>query len=276
MSPMRRRDFLALSAAWSVAAALGAEAAPPARLRSKKGLAINAKNCGEHAGAVARLRPTWNYNWGQDRSAALPADCDFVPMIWGASANELKIAEKIRRAAAGGERELLGFNEPDGKDQSNITVERALEVWPALMRSGLRLGSPACVHPDKEWMRGFMKGAERLKLRVDFVCMHSYGGADPDKLVAQVRETAKAYGRPVWLTEFAVADWSAKDPGQNRHSPAQVAEFMRKVFPRLEELSVLERHAWFFARPESGPLGPSSLVGADGKLTALGEVYRRF
>ena len=276
MTPMRRRDFLAWSTAWAVAVSLGAKAAPAVRLRSKKGLAVNAKNCGEHAAAVAQLRPSWNYNWGQDRSAALPADCDYVPMIWGASANEVKIAEKIQRATAGGESELLGFNEPDGKDQSNLSVERALEVWPILMRSGLRLGSPACVHPDKEWMRSFMKGAERLKLRVDFVCMHNYGGLDSDGLVAQVRETAKAYDRPVWLTEFAVADWSAKAPGENRHAPAQVAEFMRKVFPRLEDLAVLERHAWFFARPDSGPLGSSSLVGADGKLTALGEVYRKF
>jgi hypothetical protein len=276
MRSLCRRDFLALSAAWTVASALGAEVAPAVRLRSKKGLAINAKNCGEHPAAVAQLRPSWNYNWGQERSAALPADCDFTPMIWGASANEVKIAEKIRRAATGGETELLGFNEPDGKDQANISVERALEVWPVLMRSGLRLGSPACVHPDKEWMRDFMKGVQRLKLRVDFVCMHNYGGPNPDALVAQVRETAKAYGRPVWLTEFAVADWSAKMPGENRHAPGQVAEFMRKVFPRLEEMSVLERHAWFFARPESGPLGTSSLVGADGKLTALGELYRKF
>ena len=38
---------------------------------------------------------------------------------------------------------LLGFNEPDLAEQANMTVEKALELWPRLEATGMRLGSPA-------------------------------------------------------------------------------------------------------------------------------------
>ncbi len=38
---------------------------------------------------------------------------------------------------------LLGFNEPDMSSQSNMTVSDALRLWPRLMATGMRLGSPA-------------------------------------------------------------------------------------------------------------------------------------
>ena len=38
---------------------------------------------------------------------------------------------------------LLGFNEPDRSDQSNMTVEEAIALWPQLVQKSNRLGSPA-------------------------------------------------------------------------------------------------------------------------------------
>ena len=38
---------------------------------------------------------------------------------------------------------LLGFNEPDQPDQANMTVQQALDLWPHLMATGMRLGSPS-------------------------------------------------------------------------------------------------------------------------------------
>jgi hypothetical protein len=48
---------------------------------------------------------------------------------------------------------------------------------------------------------------------------------------------------------------------------------MRKVFPKLEALECLERHAWFPSAPTSAPLGTSALTQADGSLTELGALY---
>ena len=60
--------------------------------------------------------------------------------------------------------------------RNSASVERALEEWPKFEASGQRLGSPACVHPDNEWMQIFKESAEQRVLRVVFVCMHSYCG----------------------------------------------------------------------------------------------------
>jgi len=272
---MDRKKFLTLSGALALAASVGAQVAPPTpRPLRKKGLCLVAKKDGKWLPIVQRLKPRWMYSWGAERPELLPKEVDFTPMIWGYWGQDAQIAEAAVKAKALGIGTLLGFNEPDQHDQSNLSVERVLDVWPVLMRTGLRLGSPGCVHPDRDWMKAFMKGVEERKLRVDFICMHSYGGPDPDGLVGRVRSVSRMFGnRPVWITEYAVGDWNAKSPDQNRYKPAQVADFMRKVFPKLDELECLERHAWFPSAPSSAPLGTSALTKADGSLTELGQLY---
>lgn len=272
---MRRRDFLALASAYSLALSLGAQVAPVARGSRKKGLGIVAKPGNGWEAKVQALRPSWIYTWGSSRPEGLPAEIDFTPMAWGYWGQDATLAKLGAQAKDNGPRHLLGFNEPDGKDQANLTVEKALAAWPALMKTGLRLGSPVCVHPDNAWMKAFMKGVEERNLRVDFICMHSYAGPDADGLVNRIQTVSRAYGgRPVWLTEFAVGDWNAKTPEQNRFKPEQVLAFMRKVMPKLEALECLERHAWFPARPDSAALGTSALLDATGKPTPLGEFFR--
>jgi hypothetical protein len=73
---------------------------------------------------------------------------------------------------------LLGFNEPEREKQGNMSVERALELWPQLEkateRKNLLLGSPA-TSSDKggvEWFEAFMKEAEKRKLRIDLIATH--------------------------------------------------------------------------------------------------------
>jgi len=94
--------------------------------------------------------------------------------------------------------------------------------------------------------------------------------------VNRIQKVSKLFNRPVWLTEFAVADWSAKSREQNRYKPEQILEFMKKIFPRLENLDCLERHAWFTAHADSAALGSSALLDLNGKLTPLGEYYAQF
>lgn len=236
---------------------------------------MTAKKAGPGLAYLQSLKPAWLYNWGLNRPDGLPSDISYTPMVWGHPRRETDFEKLGEKAKAAGQRELLGFNEPDGKDQANIPVEKALAAWPDLMKTGLRLGSPACVNPEGEWMRAFMKGVEERKLRVDFICMHSYAGPDADGLVNRIQAVSKAYGhRPVWLTEFAVGDWDAKAREQNRHKPEQVLAFMRKVLPKLEALECLERYAWFPASEANAALGCSALLDSAGKLTPLGEHYR--
>jgi len=271
-----RRQFLATTGA--AAAACWAEPclAAAGATTGKRGCCFTYKDPAGWREKLDRLRPDWVYTWGSETPDNLPAGVEFTPMIWGKAPPE-RLAEKTdelrKRAEAGEFAHLLGFNEPDRDTQSDIPVERALELWPHLMEAGVPLVSPACVHPDREWMTEFMDEADRRDLRVDAVAMHTYAGPSVEHLVKRLRDVHARYGRPIWITEFAVGDWKAEDVSQNRHRPERIARFLREALPALDELRFVERYAWFSAAPSSPALGTSALLDERGELTPLGEVY---
>ena len=169
---------------------------------------------------------------------------------------------------------LLGFNEPDQPDQSNMTVSEALADWPKLMEFDVRLGSPGCVHPDREWMNLFMRGVAEQGLRVDFVAVHSYGGLNVRALMKRLETVYQLYGRPLWITDLAVGDWKAKTRAENQYRPEQIVKFIEQLLPRLDACDFVERYAWFPADQDDPASGPCALFNADGSLTTLGEVYQ--
>lgn len=276
-----RRRFLSLSAtaaALSLSASLRAQTLPakantPAIPKKKRGLGRSAKAPG-WAKNLTDLRCNWFYSWNSVAPEGIPPGLEFIPMIYRYGGNPKMVADAATAAKKAGVTELLGFNEPEKKEQGNMTLESALDAWPVLMETGLRLGSPGCVHPDKEWMIAFMEGVKKRSLRVDFVCVHSYGGPNPEALVKRLESVHQMFGCPLWITEFGVGDWAAKSVDQNRHKPETVLRFMEKVLPLLDRLDFLERYAWFPAKPTSAPLGTSALYDENGALTRLGECYR--
>jgi hypothetical protein len=275
-----RREFLKCSAL-SAAACLLPEIADAAPARSglgssKKGLCMVAKSDGVWLDRAKKANAAWFYSWGSNKPANTPANLNFVPMIWGYWGNKSSILKAGAAAKTAGCKELLGFNEPDEKKQANMSVEKALEAWPTLMETGLRLGSPGCVHPDGPWMQRFMEEVRKRRLQVDFVCVHSYGGTDANAFMDRLERVAKQFRKPLWITEFACGDWQAKSPQQNRHKPEQVLKFMESVIPRLEKARFIERYAWYPAPTTSNPLGTSALFQPDGSLTRLGSLYASF
>ncbi len=244
-----------------------------ARPHAKRGIGIAAKPGSQWREKLELCGAQWFYSWNSSPPDNIPPGVEFIPMVWGKRREDSfpKLAAELRQNKF---KTLLGYNEPDQRDQSNITVEDALAQWPKLMDLGVRLGSPSCVHPDREWMKAFMKGVEERQLRVDFVTVHSYGGLNADALMKRLAEVHELYGRPLWLTEFAVGDWQAKTREQNRYRPEQIVEFVEKVLPRLDACEFVERYAWFPSKPDSAPLGPCALFNNDGTLTPVGEAYR--
>lgn len=242
-----------------------------------KGVAMAVRKLPDWQKRVEALRVRWIYSWTADGPEGMPVGVEFVPMVWGDRGNPEAACEQLAALQkAGSHKHLLGFNEPDGKDQADMTVETALKLWPLLEGTKLRLGSPATVHADNAWMTEFMKGAEARSLRVDFICVHWYGGPSVPSLLRHLERVHDLYDRPIWITEFAVADWQAKSREQNRHSPETVEAFLKDALKELKRLKYVERFAWFSADPDSGPLGPSALFDANGELTAVGKVYAGF
>jgi hypothetical protein len=270
---MNRRQFLKLAAIGGLAVHTSCSKLDSGAVRgsAKKGIGMGTRKAGWEA-RLQSIRARWIYSWTASKPDTFPADVEFVPMVWSYRSED-SFAQAIADAKRAGSRNLLGFNEPDQKKQGNMSVDAALEVWPTLMETGLRLGSPGCVHPDKDWMIEFMTRADALKYRVDFVCAHSYGGPNVAALVRRLTQVHERFGRPLWITEFGVGDWNAKSVQENKHAAATVLAFMKECLPALDELKFLERYAWFPAATTSAPLGTSALFNLDDSLTPLGELY---
>jgi RNA polymerase sigma factor (sigma-70 family) len=216
---------------------------------------------------------SWYYNWSAtDASMPGPSGVEFVPMIWGADA----VTDRTLATAKAEGDVLLGFNEPDLGEQANLTVERALELWPRLEATGMRLGSPAVAWGGADaggWLDRFMTGAKERGHRVDFIALHWYGADFSAAAVGHLRGYLAAvherYGLPIWLTEFALIRFEG---GTAYPSDAQQSAFVTGATRMLASLSYVERYAWF-GLPSTRDSG-TGLYRADGTLTAAGRAYR--
>ena len=249
----------------------------PSPATGKKGYATGLRDA-QAIAALQKLNVDWTYNWTAKRPVGLPAGIEWVPMVF--RENETQFAARavaeIRADLANGTKAVLGFNEPEGKDQGNTTVEQALAAWPELESLNLPLGSPAGVHADSPWMQSFMKEASKRKYRIDFITVHWYGNPNAAQLLSHLDKIARLYKRPLWITEFCPADWTATKTGKNQHDEKAVLRFLEDALPKLERSRDVERYAWFSAAPGATPTGCSALVDAQGELTRLGEAFAEF
>lgn len=256
----------------------------------KKGICFLLK--GEHGDEnlekVRQLETSWYYGWGAEKSGSVDGS-EFVPMVWGAGKTLTdRLASIHSQIDEGSASKLLGFNEPDKKEQSNMSVDKAIEFWPQLEALNVPLCSPSCANPlscEKAesctqgvsgcWMRDFMNQARKLELRVDYIGVHWYGGPNFAGFKKRMRDIHEAYDLPLILTEFAVADWKAmgKTTDCNKYKQSQVLEFMKVALPWLEAQDWIFGYAWFPFKATCPQGTCSALFTKQGKLTALGRYY---
>lgn len=242
-----------------------------ADVANKKGAAFsNQTKAWSHK--TSQLGAHWMYSWGNTLREEIPDNVEFVPMFWGAGSVNPDNLERIKQMAAAGEiKFVLGFNEPDGVNQANMTVDQAIALWPSLEEIGVPLVSPATVSPTNEWMREFMSRADAEGLRVDYVAVHHYGGANVLAFINKLKETYQLYNRPIWVTEFAVADWNATSPENNRYTEAEVMAFMTDALTALDDIDWIYRYSWFDGK--NAALATSALFDEDANITPLGQLY---
>jgi Glycosyl hydrolase catalytic core len=193
----------------------------PPPLPGKKGIGMTLypENWRLHLDLIKTLNVSWNYSWGAHRIATQPSYIEFVPMIWGRYAVlEQLVGDIIPEFEAKRIHRFLTFNEPDNSKQSNIAVKSVIDdYWPVLENAKIPMSSPAAIHPLGNWSREFCKHAEVSCLRMDYTALHWYGPANLTTFQKNMIEAYELYGRrPILLTEFAVADWDAKTPEENR------------------------------------------------------------
>jgi hypothetical protein len=224
---------------------------------------------------VDQLGCGWFYNW---RPRPMPGEtkiaAEFIPMIW----DERSVTDEVLAAVkAGGHAALLGFNEPDLDSQADMSVELAIELWPRLMETGLRLGSPGTTQGAK-WLDEFMEECARRDYRVDFICLHWYDDITKADAVENLRRYLTGYWEkyqlPIWLTEYSGGDWEWCENG-----PVTLqdnARFARESVAMLESLPFLERYAWFSTSmtPDDRIYPTTGLFHSSTKISIVGEAYR--
>ena len=274
--PFSRRSFLSgASALLATAAAAQASTSAIRTLNSKKGL-------GGAAPRNSGLLTSWYYDWRiKPATKGIPPTAPsmrFLPMVWGW--NPEKTPTVLETLRAQHPTILLGFNEPDRPTQSNIPVKVALDAWAQFEGIAAELVSPAPANAHGPWMQEFMNGVHQRKLRIDSIAFHSYPGPDPEGFLHSLHTLHQMYERPIWVTEFAVADWQAKHGAANRYTVRQTAEFMKTVCTELDKLPWIRGYAWFPVAGDSRQIAAGShalatsvLFDDEGNLTPLGEIY---
>lgn len=235
------------------------------RAATKQGVALTHGHCGD----VQWVGASWFYTW-----SPRPPECpgvESVPMIWG----ENDIGKTLRGTSSW----LLGFNEPDGAGQANLTPFRAAELWRDVERlyPDKFLVSPAPSHLHPEWLPQFV--AAYLDLydempQLDALAVHCYLN-DVDQCVALVGAAIALADDwnvtgGVWVTEFAFLEmgWATLEESLDK---------ARTFIAWMDNEPRVGRYAWFAARlrdDEKSQGLSSALVEFDGSaLTVYGEMY---
>jgi len=245
---------------------------PPHTAATSARKGVSTWSFGAESQALAESGASWYYDWAATPNATSAAS--FVPMIWGASNVTTATLDEVRREG----RILLGFNEPDLGSQSNMTVQAALGLWPKLMATGMTLGSPAVAYDAATpggWLDQFMRGAKARGYRVDFITVHWYGGdfrTGPavQELRSYLQSIYDRYRLPVWVTEFALANFGGGTP--SFPTQAQQAAFLTAATTMLDGLPYVQRYAWF-ALPTSAGSGTTGLFTAAAAATEAGRAF---
>lgn len=210
---------------------------------SKKGVGF----VGDEALSLNDLNVSWCYNWISNYNTK-PANVEFVPMFWINPQNPQISDLDVEQAKNSSAKTVLSFNEPDA---AGITVDQALDLWPKLMETGKRLGSPALTTDnvwDGSWLDKFMQGAKARGYRVDFIAVHWYGGITRPDAVGRLKRHLEAihdkYNLPIWVTEFG-GIYPPWQPDERIPTVEQNKIFIKESCEMMEKLPFVERYAWW-------------------------------
>ncbi|WP_310604709.1 galactose-binding domain-containing protein [Anaerosporobacter sp.] len=257
---------------------------------SKKGMGI----WQDRADIIDETNLSWYYNWSPFELTGVSDAIEFVPMIWGADNGADDYAWNwLKSGECKKYKTLLTFNEPDYPDQSDMSYQKAVELWPTLQNSGLRLSSPATGNPayfmkggEGDWFGPFLDKLAETGGSFDFTAVHYYQDYPlVDLFVETLEKTYEMTGKPIWITEWGVAQWTnvqnfSWSGGDDNWQRERVVAFMEEIIPILDKLDFVERYAWFpfdGANTEEYGNGAGGLFfdsGAKaGQLTTVGEAY---
>jgi hypothetical protein len=239
---------------------------------SKKGWCVRPSS--PQLSDLTNTNSTWFYDWKSSLSingvtVSSLVDQEYVPEKWGAGGSTSVFYSNKRWS------HLIGQNEPDHKEQSNVSVETAIAEWPILMKTGARLGTPAATNFN--WLYNFMDEAESKNYRVDYVVIHCYWSKSPQKWYDDLKAVHTRTGRPIWIKEWNNgANWTTeggwdKDADGNRiynekNATKQYNE-LKVILNVLDTTSFVERYSIY------NWVEDARAMVLNNQLTKAGEYY---
>ncbi|MGI4737670.1 MAG: glycosyl hydrolase [Janthinobacterium lividum] len=281
-TPVTIRPFVA----WGFLSVGGLLLGSPAEAQTKspkRGLAYDIKSVADLNVLAPGL--TWWYNWGPAPAAAVASTypglgLEFVPMQWNKDLDGGTVtADKLAAKVPAGAKYLLGFNEPNFRLQANLTPTQAAALWPVLQdvaqRKNLKLVSPAlnycgdCVaengvtyYSPTQYLDAFFAACPSCQ--VDYIAVHTY--VCEERYLRDKIAELKKYNKPIWLTEFSCGDMDHSQITLNLQK-----KYLTDAVNYLENEPAVFRYSWFSGRNSEIPY--INLLGADGQLTDLGQLY---
>ncbi len=256
----------------------------PATKSAKRGIAYALGSAADYAALSPGL--SWWYDWSDAPAGGTMGELrsrygmDFIPMLWNQTFNDTQITQMLQ--ANPEVRYLLALNEPNLVDQANRTPQQAADLWPRIEAIAQATGVKI-VGPQITW--GTLAGYTDPVIWMDaFYAAYraAHGGRDPQidylgfhwydyGLAGQLDRLAK-YGKPFWVTEMA--NWHVGDGAAAIDSVDKQIAQMTEMVKLCEDRADVFRYAWFTGRGGSDLNNRfTTLLGADGELTALGRHY---
>ncbi|KAH7064778.1 hypothetical protein B0J12DRAFT_561102, partial [Macrophomina phaseolina] len=250
------------STASSTSAATSAASSGVTGVVDKRGLVYNTFSVVEQ---FTSAQVSWGWNWAQTPGGTMPDGIEFVPLLWGARAQEdlANWKSNAQEQIDSGAKYLMALNEPDVeqsgggcdldastaaqvyKEYVNIFADKATLIGPGVCNGeGLREATGR--NQGLDWLQDFYDacgGFTDSGCKVDKINIHWYSSyqGDLDSIVSYFKEYVERahtkFGMNLWITEYQL---------QNADDATQ-EEFISQTSEWMSAQTYIEKYSYFKA-----------------------------
>lgn len=228
--------------------------------------------CGSGSGGgtdVEKVKGTWWYSWSADQESKI--NQEYVPIkqnLGWPGWDQINSKQRVSH--------LLGYNEPNRPDQSNMTVAQALAAYPEFLKSGLRIGSPSPSDPfgsNGDWLYEFLDSCKARNWRVDYIAIHAYWAKSPQQWYNDLKYVHDRTGLPIWITEWnnganwTTETWPTNDKSYSDANANKQLNDIKAILNVLDTASFVERYSIY------NWVQDARAMLLNGNLTKAGEYY---
>ena len=217
--------------------------------------------------ALTALNVQSSYDWGQGNSSFLP-DFEWVPNhIYEDWPSSSTIGSTTQSPHTKNNNEPRNTSDDHPQDLTTI-----LNNWENMMRTGLRLCSPASWDGSDYWnatgfLAQFLDSIDARGWRCDIIDLHCYWA---EGSFGNIQNWVNKYKRPVWISEWCWgASWNSNGAFASGVTETQVRDALQRICTNLNGMDYVERYFYW-----NGERDPSRLY-KDGTLTPAGEYYSK-